>query len=177
MTQLDLANKINYSDKAVSRWEKGEVMPDIETLQSISKVFSVPISYLLEKHKDNKFVESQTQNDAIVAALISCVAWCIVTILFVYLKVFYGKIFWQAFVWGIPATALIVLWFSRKWNSKTYKIVGKSVFTWSLLASIYLHFIKYNLWLIFIIGIPIQAAIIVSVFRKPKIKEENENLQ
>ena len=49
LTQVGLAKKINYSDKAVSRWEKGEVLPDIETLDALSKIFNVPLSYLIEE--------------------------------------------------------------------------------------------------------------------------------
>ena len=54
LTQIDLSKRINYSDKAVSRWEKGEVLPDIETLQSLSEVFNVPLSYMIEEHDYSK---------------------------------------------------------------------------------------------------------------------------
>ena len=47
MTQQDLAGKINYSDKAVSRWENGEVLPDVETLGKIAEIYGVPLSRLL----------------------------------------------------------------------------------------------------------------------------------
>ena len=54
LTQIDLAKQINFSDKAVSRWEKGEVVPDVETLQSLSNVFEVPLSYMIEEHNYEK---------------------------------------------------------------------------------------------------------------------------
>ena len=61
MTQIDLAKKINYSDKAISRWEKGEVAPDYEILQTICNVYNVPIGYLFEEHKEES--EIKTNNN------------------------------------------------------------------------------------------------------------------
>ena len=57
LTQVDLAKKLKYSDKAVSRWEKGEVVPDVETLENIAKVYNVPLTYLLKEHTEQKHKE------------------------------------------------------------------------------------------------------------------------
>ena len=39
MTQNELAQKLNYSDKAVSKWERGESLPDISVLVQIAEIF------------------------------------------------------------------------------------------------------------------------------------------
>lgn len=49
-TQADLADKLNYSDKAVSKWERGESLPDAEMLFNIATLFGVEIGYLFEEH-------------------------------------------------------------------------------------------------------------------------------
>ena len=36
LTQAELAEKLNYSDKAVSKWEKGESLPGVEVLYKLS---------------------------------------------------------------------------------------------------------------------------------------------
>ena len=41
LTQAELAARLNYSDKAVSKWERGESMPDITVLKEIADLFSV----------------------------------------------------------------------------------------------------------------------------------------
>ena len=41
MTQFELAEKLNYSDKAVSKWERGESLPDVSVLKAIADIFSV----------------------------------------------------------------------------------------------------------------------------------------
>lgn len=48
LTQKELADKINVTDKAVSRWENGKNYPDIEMLQSLGEIFGVSVSELLE---------------------------------------------------------------------------------------------------------------------------------
>ena len=174
MTQIDLAKKINYSDKAVSRWENGEVIPDVETLQKISQVFGVPVSYMLEKHEnEEKGVKIlKNPNQLIMQFLAVCVAWVIISVVFVYLQLIYNYIFWQGFVWGVPISTAICMWFNRKNNNRVVRLILRSILNWSLLASVYLQLLFLNnLWLIFIIGVPIQLCFVVAFFAKPKIKE------
>ena len=46
-TQAELADKLNYSDKAVSKWERAEAVPDIETLHALAELFGVTVDYFL----------------------------------------------------------------------------------------------------------------------------------
>lgn len=168
LTQMDLAKKVNYSDKAVSRWEKGEVLPDIETLQQIAKTLGVPLEYLFEQHAQ---VGTKTRNrpsihEILFQVLTVCVIWTVLTIMFVYSQVIYNVSYWQVFVWGVPLTALFCIYYNRKWKNKNINFAWRTVFTWSFLTAVYVQFLSQNLWLVFIIGIPIQAAIFVAYFSK-----------
>ena len=172
LTQVDLAKKINYSDKAVSRWEKGEVLPDIETLQQVAKVLGVPLEYMLEEHTAEETENKQPRkNEMIFASLVISAVWTVLSILFVYLRITNIMIYWQAFVWGVPITAFCCLYFYRKWKNKVFNLIVLTILNWSLLASIYCQFIDHNPWLVFIVGIPIEAAIVTSSFANPKIKD------
>ena len=106
LTQLELAKMINFSDKAISRWEKGEVLPDVETLERISKVYRVPLTYLLEEHSQiaGRKRVIPPHNEIMVQLLTICVVWIVMTVLFVYMRIIYDFTFWQAFVWGVPLT-------------------------------------------------------------------------
>lgn len=173
LTQVELAKKINFSDKAISRWEKGEVLPDLETLQNIAKIYGVNLSYIIEEHDiDENGLSKPTRNELLLHASSICVIWVFFTMAFVYLKLFHDYIFWQAFVWGVPITAFYTLRFLKKWNSGKAKLWMRSLATWSLLASIYLQFLYLNLWLIFVVGIPVQLAIVIAYFTKPKLDEK-----
>ena len=171
MTQNELAEKLNYSDNAVSRWERGEVTPSIETLQQISETFSVPLESLF---KDNVVValdnEERTQKISKLSIMLLFVSlvWFIVSVVYVYVETILGINLWQMFIWSIPASCLILLPFNNLWGRHIWKFVILSVFIWTTLASIYLQLIEYNLWLIFITGAPVQVALVIWAFIKPK---------
>ena len=76
MTQLELAEKLNYSDKAVSKWERGESIPDVITLKAIADMFGVTVDYLITEHSENEKlpVNRHTRNNHIMIALISVAA-------------------------------------------------------------------------------------------------------
>ena len=59
LTQLELAEKLNYSDKSVSKWERGESLPDIVVLKSVADLFEVTLDYLVEEEHDGKPVTKE----------------------------------------------------------------------------------------------------------------------
>jgi len=173
LTQNELAQKLNYSDNAVSRWERGEVTPSIETLAHISEIFNVPLSSLIEKNATkiaDDYEKKQAINRLAVILIFASIVWFIATIAFVYGQIFFHKNFWQIFIWAVPCTCLVLLPFNQYWGKYIFQFVIYSVFQWSLLASIYFQLIQYNLWLIFIIGIPVQIGLAIWAFIKPKKK-------
>ena len=60
LTQIELAEKINYSDKAVSKWERGESIPDVSVLMVIANLFGVSIDFLVTKHENDEIAKEQT---------------------------------------------------------------------------------------------------------------------
>lgn len=174
LTQIGLAKKINYSDKAISRWEKGEVTPDIETLESLSKIFNVPLSYLIEEHSDKNSEYSNVNRNEIAFQTLSAIAvWTIATILFVFIELYYGKNVWQLFVWAVPATAIVLSHLNRKNKNRHLTFILRTILCWSLITCFYLYYLPFNVWMVFLVGIPIQAAISVSyatTFTKRKNK-------
>ncbi|MBQ9790262.1 MAG: helix-turn-helix transcriptional regulator, partial [Clostridia bacterium] len=154
LTQVGLAKKLNFSDKAVSRWEKGEVIPDVETIENLAKVFEVPITYMFEEHDEKTNPQAKIAPPEIAVSLLAvCITWCIATILFVYMQVIYEYSFWQIFVWAVPASSLVVMYFNKKWGNNILRLILRSILNWSLMTSIYLQFLNLNLWLIYIVGI------------------------
>ena len=73
LTQAELAKRINYSDKAISRWEAGEVVPDLETIYALSEVFDVPISQITESHEEDS---EQGKNGGIGQKILSQIFLC-----------------------------------------------------------------------------------------------------
>ena len=88
LTQLELAEKLNYSDKAVSKWERGEAMPDIGVLKEIADLFSVSLDYLVEEeHKKIPEAKSSLKlkihNRGIITAICILAVWLVATFVFI----------------------------------------------------------------------------------------------
>ena len=60
LTQIELAEKINYSDKAISKWERGESIPDVSVLLNLAKLFGVNIDFLVTEHNNTEIAKEQT---------------------------------------------------------------------------------------------------------------------
>ena len=176
-TQQDLASKLNYSDKTISKWERGESTPDIEMLCKVAEVFNISIEYLTQEHDENEIRKQQNGGNIflrnILILIMMCVAvYFVATIVFVYpiLKnPENAKKFWISYIFALPICSIICNYYARKENIWLMRMITVSVFTWSMITSLYLLtlILKYpNFWLLFLVGIPIQAAICLYFFWK-----------
>ena len=172
-TQQDLAARLNYSDKAISRWEHAETLPDIETLCRICDLYGVKFEYLLQKEQpaNNKslyVVKHGERNRIIITLLAVTIVWLLACTLFSYSETFGGKNLWILFIWAMPASGIILWVLNGLWGRKVFGIIIASFVSWTLILSLYLQFLSYNIWLLFILGVPIQTLIILASFLKLK---------
>jgi len=170
ITQLELAEKLNYSDKAVSKWERGESIPDITVLYEISKIFKVSLDYLVIDHDEGEELplvdgeKNKIKKRGLITGMSIMLVWLLATFSYILIKlatdVTWG---WTAFIYALPVTALVWLilnsvWFAQKRN---YHII--SCLMWTLLLAIWLTFFinGYNFWLLFTLGVPGQIIILM----------------
>ncbi len=176
MTQLELAEKLSYSDKAISKWERGESLPDIVTLKDIAELFNVSVDYLLRadhpKESDirREYSRRQKRNHKIITAMSAMLVWLIATYIFVNIDLVTNDFtdHWLCFVYAIPATTVVVLVFNSIWGNRRGNFLIISILIWSVLASVYLTALSKNLWLIFMIGIPAQLIVLMWAGLKTK---------
>lgn len=171
LTQLELAEKLNYSDKSVSKWEQGNGIPDVRILMQLADLYGVTLDDLVRDQSEVKVMpkNAKRMQRLITVLLSSGLCWLVAVIVFVGIGLFAPdfKFAWLTFLYAVPATAIVVLVFSCIWHYKWVRIISISVLVWSLLACIYLTFLKYNIWLIFLIGVPLQIlALFFFVWRK-----------
>lgn len=182
LTQLELAEKLNYSDKAISRWERGDTLPDIDILCKICELFNVNFEYLIsaehnELPKDEKKTSLQMKasrvevgNRLTITLLAISVVWFLATFIYVYNDILFERNAWKIFIYAVPASALVAQVFNSFWGARKHAVYILSAFVWTLLTSIYIALLEYNIWLIFLLGIPLQACIILWGRLKPKSK-------
>ncbi len=166
MTQLELAEKFNYSDKSVSKWEQGYSIPDLKVLIQLAEFFSVSVDDIIKEHAETPVMPKKTRalRHLIITSLSVGVCWLVAVVCFVLIGIIApGLDFaWLAFLYGVPASAIVVLVFSSIWGYKWIRIVSLSVLIWTVLACIYLTVYAAvgpyaTLWLVFIIGVPLQV--------------------
>lgn len=160
LTQAQLAERLDYSDKAVSRWEKGDTLPDINVLYELCDFYGISMNTLLEKGggADAKPLKDRSSIQyAAVCALAIAIVWLIATVLYVYLLTESHFNFWQVFIWAVPVSCLVVLYMNRRFRSRVLQFITATVFAWTLLTAIYLQLLSHNIWLVFIVGVPVQV--------------------
>jgi len=167
-TQLDLANILQYSDKSISKWEKGDSLPDIEVLYQICNLYGVTLDYLThegsyEEKKEYIVKETYHRNKVIIVGLIVSLIWFFCILLFSYSLVYLNKAFWPALIWGFPLSFLLLLIFNTVWGKRKWKFFIITFLIWTTIAGIFLQFVymHQNIWPIFLLGIPPQIAIVL----------------
>lgn len=184
LTQVELAEKLNYSDKAVSKWERGEAIPDIIILKQIADLFGITVDDLIKKpkqSKSNKFfqIPSILKNKRLLITILSVIlVWLVATILFVMFSIFAKNVYpiWIVFILALPVSAIVLTVFSSLWGNNITTYITVTILIWTACLSIYLVFSSPKIWLIFLIAIPLQILATLwfliwkKMFKKPKIK-------
>lgn len=171
MTQLELAELLNYSDKAVSKWERGESIPDVPTLKMLADHFGVSTDYFLradhplETKAKREYTKRQKRNHLLISVMACVLVWFIAVFVYTSVDVAVPAVraaLWMTFIYAVPVTAIVILVFNSIWGPRRYNFLIISVLIWSVLASVFISalvFFQYNLWLVFIIGIPAQIIV------------------
>ena len=183
MTQLDLAEKLNYSDKTISKWERAESTPDIAVLIEIAQLFGVTLDYLVKaEHGDVQEVQKPAReepkyNRKAIAYISESVAWILAIAAFILTTLIMGRVTFQYlyFVYALPAVLIVRLVFNSIWFNPRNNYYIISFLMWSILAVLHLTFLYFgiNIALIYLIGAAGQAVILLwSRISKPKRKKE-----
>ena len=170
-TQQDLANILGYSDKSISKWEKGDSLPDIEVLTKICNLYNDNLDYLIheghyEEKKEYVVHNFERRNKIIIVGLIASLIWLIAIIILAYSITFTNskRPLWMSCVWAVPATFIVLLVFNSLWGKKKWKYAIIAMLIWTSIASVYLQALDLtneNIWPIFIIGVPLQIAVVL----------------
>ena len=184
MTQASLAEKLNYTDKAVSNWERGESVPDVAVLRDIAELFGVTVDYLLHREHERKAEiipihskKRRVSNHASITCMSIILVWLLATFAFVLIDIITPGIttHWLAFVYAVPMSMIVWLIFNSIWFCRRRNFLIISLLMWTVLASVYLTLLPFNanLWQIFGLGIPGQAIIFLwSRLRSASPKED-----
>lgn len=176
LTQFELGEKLNYSDKAVSRWERGEAIPDAYVLLMMAEIFGVTVDYLLKEHSEEELTADETKEEAPPEekvrgfspnhrriTLLTFISIWAVSLLVLLVTVMTGHTFWQILIYAVPVSAIVLLVLNSIWGTRRHILVLVSVLVWSILLVVHISLLPLgNFWMIYLFGLPAQAIVLIA---------------
>lgn len=181
MTQVELAHRISYSDKSVSKWERGDALPDIHALMCISEVFNITVNDLLQDKSSEEIINEVKKkkksfifNKFIIAVLSTLLSFFIFAIIFtIAVNVDpYRHYFYLFFIFPLPISSIVWIVFAKLYWPKWVRFLSNSALNWSTSLTLFLTIREFvdiaYLWLVFIISAIYQIMLIFWYLRKRK---------
>lgn len=166
LTQSELAAKLNYSDKSISKWERAEGVPDIHILVQLAKLYGLSVNDFVSKQKKEK-VANRYFSRVLITLMAVGLVWLVATIAFFtvrMLNVTESELFksWHVFIYAIPTSFIVATIFSSLYFNKWFTMFMVSGLCWTLALAIYIALHSFeNMGLIFIVMIPFQVLVIL----------------
>lgn len=163
LTQLGLAEKLNYSDKSVSKWERGDVMPDIVTIKLIADFFGVSVDRLISGDATKKLSQKTSR---IIITLLSCMSVLfVVTVVALFYTSFvdFDKL-WMFYVFCLPIISIILIVMCSAWFGTLSQGLSVSSLVWTIGLNVYLILLEFfarNLWFVFVVCGAFQLVVLL----------------
>jgi len=187
LTQAELAEKLNYTDKAVSKWERGESVPDVLTLMQIARVFGVGLDDLTGGESEDVPGETPAETPApggkpvrkvdknVIQMLSSLLVWFVALLVYVVLSSLNVPKSWMGFFYAVPVNAIILISLRSAWKMFNWNFMLVSILVWGCLISLHLTilvFVGVNIWKLFLLGLLGQVAVCLWFRMFRTVKEE-----
>lgn len=167
LTQAELAEKINYSDKAVSKWERGDGIPDVLVLCEMAEIFGVTLNDMVSENAPRK-VPPMRATRVVITCLSVAIVWLVATLVNITLLIAlpsfsYG---WLSYIYALPVSFIVLTVFTAVWRRNILLFISVSGIVWTTLLSVYLSlwFIP-NMALLFVLGAPLEFMAVLWFFR------------
>ena len=169
MTQAQLAELLNYSDKSVSKWERAEAVPDAYVLKHMSEIFGVSVDYLLSSHNDWEPISQKQKRryrSEIIVLISMAGIWTLAFFIFI-IGWILGHMLWLVFIYAVPISLITLLVFNSVWENgkRNYYIVSTLVA--SIFVMVYLTLLRWNPWRLLLLIIPAELIVFLA-FRVKK---------
>ena len=165
MTQMELGERLNYSDKTISKWERAESSPDLSALVEMADLFGVTLDYLVKSENiEEAVVERKTKEASFNRRAVSYIAegggWIVAIFAFIVTTLITNQMTfqWLYFVYALPVVLIVKLIFNSIWFNPRHNYLIISALMWSIFVAIHITFLyfKVNVSLIYLLGVAEQ---------------------
>ncbi|MBR7091809.1 MAG: helix-turn-helix domain-containing protein [Clostridia bacterium] len=158
MTQLELADKLHYSDKSISKWERGEALPDTLVLWQIAQIFGVTTDDLLREHTEKPVTfKASDYTNTLIAIVMSGIA--MVSLLVFIILWLCGHIVWQVFPMALPVALITLVVLNSVWRGGKGNFLIVSLLVGSIVLLLYCLFYPQSFWQLFLLLIPAELLV------------------
>jgi len=178
LTQAELGAKLNYSDKTISKWERGEAIPDAYVLTQLAELFGVDVDYLLTTHDKWQPPADEADDpgpsysaDFIMALAVLGVMTCALAV-FVTLWLL-DIIEWRVFLVGLSVSILTYLVLDCVFKHGRHLLYNLAAFVLSLFVLAF-FFLPRHPWQLFLLLIPAEILVWLgcNVKRRPRLRDK-----
>ena len=161
LTQTELAEKLNYSDKSISKWERGDGLPDLTVTVQLAEIFGLTPNDLLAEKPRKRLLT--TRNKTIITMLSIGLTWLVATVLFFFFEIILPNVYswWLLYIFAIPTSAIIGIVFAAIWWKKIHIFISTSTLIWSVALCVMLTINLDKIYLIFIVAAVLQILTIL----------------
>ena len=166
MTQAELGELLNYSDKSVSKWERAEAVPDAYVLKKMSGIFGVSVDYLLNSHDSWERPESFKKEERnfhsnIITLLVIFGIWTLAFLIYIIGWLLEAN-WWLLFIYAVPVSLITFLVLNSVWEQgKNNRHIIYALVA-SVFITVYLTFRSYNPWQILLLLVPAEFLVFLS---------------
>ena len=169
LTQLEMAEKLNYSDKSVSKWERGEGLPDLFVFYQLAELLGIQVGDLVYDTPPKPSVGSTRMrllrgNKKILIPLLAVgLVWLLASVVFCALKLLPSVPFdlHLIYVYAVPVSCIVLIVFSCIWWNLLCRALCVSAFAWTACAAAFLTVHNDNMRFFFIIAAVFQVLTIL----------------
>ena len=170
MTQAELGEKINYSDKTVSKWERAESVPDTYALKQIADIFGVTVDFMIQSHDDWTDYELQEENERTIISLHDIITAITIAgeflLAFLVYVIFWimGRHIWHIFVYSLPVVLVTWLVLNSIWHKGKRNGYIVALLVLSVFAVVYVAMLSFgfNPWQLFIVAAGGELIVLLS---------------
>lgn len=169
LTQQEFAEAIGFSDKSISKWERGYAVPTVDILIKIADFYELTVNDLISEDalsvlRNRKEKEGGESRKVSICILLVAVAWLVATALFINGLIQNYENMWMSFVYAVPVSFALLLFIMRRfWPQGRNSLINSSLLQWTTVIAICIQFQLFGqqMWYLLIICIPLQVVTIL----------------
>ena len=161
LTQLELSTIINYSDKSISKWERGEGVPDVIVLSQLAELFDVTVDDLLAE--TTRYRMTQKGQKLLITLLSVGLVWFAATLSFIICKIAVPKapLLWMSFIAAIPISGIVLTVFTHMWCPMIFRCLSVSLLLWGAAVTLHIPLQAENISLVYVLAGVFQVLVVL----------------